>query len=154
MGRRRRGVKRLASRSFLFCDRRAASSSHYLPAQRFGDTTGLGETGWASLVGSEKGGRNAPHSGVRRDGSVTATRRESDVQNVTSYARERIVSLRVLPASRGAWRVEDQAGTRASCATLAEAEALAERLLRELGGGQMMVYDAYLRLRAVKRLAV
>jgi len=26
-------------------------------------------------------------------------------------------------------------------------------LLRELGGGQMMVYDAYLRLRAVKRLA-
>lgn len=74
--------------------------------------------------------------------------------NVTSYATERIVSLRVLPASRGAWRVEDEAGTRASCATLAEAEALAERLLRELGGGQMMVYDAYLRLRAVKRLTV
>jgi hypothetical protein len=72
--------------------------------------------------------------------------------NVTSYAPERIVSLRVLPASRGAWRVEDQAGTRASCATLAEAEAFAEGLLRELGGGQMMVYDAYLRLRAVKRL--
>ena len=72
--------------------------------------------------------------------------------NVTSYAPERIVSLRVLPAGRGAWRVEDQAGTRASCATLAEAESLAEGLLREMGGGQMMVYDAYLRLRAVKRL--
>lgn len=41
---------------------------------------------------------------------------------------------------------------RASCATLAEAEALAERLLREKGGGEMLVYDAYLRLRAVKRL--
>jgi hypothetical protein len=74
--------------------------------------------------------------------------------NVTTYTTERMVSLRVLPAHRGAWRVEDQAGTRASCATLAEAEALAEQLLRELGGGQMMVYDAYLRLRAVKRLAV
>ncbi len=73
--------------------------------------------------------------------------------NLTSYTTERIVSLRVLPASRGAWRVEDEAGMRASCATLVEAEALAERLLRELGGGQMMVYDAYLRLRAVKRLA-
>jgi hypothetical protein len=73
--------------------------------------------------------------------------------NVTSYTAQRMVSLRVLPASRGSWRVEDQGGTRASCATLAEAEALAERLLRELGGGQMMVYDAYLRLRAVKRLA-
>jgi len=72
--------------------------------------------------------------------------------NVTTYTTERIVSLRVLPASRGAWRVEDQAGTRASCATLADAEALAERLLRDLGGGQMMVYDAYLRLRAVTRV--
>ncbi len=74
--------------------------------------------------------------------------------NVTGYATERITSLRVLPASRGAWRVEDEAGTRSSCATLAEAEALAEGLLRDMGGGQMMVYDAYLRLRAVKRLAV
>lgn len=74
--------------------------------------------------------------------------------NLTSHTTERIASLRVLPARRGAWRVEDEAGMRASCATLAEAEALAERLLRELGGGQMMVYDAYLRLRAVKRLAV
>jgi hypothetical protein len=71
---------------------------------------------------------------------------------VTSYPTARTPSLRVLPASRGAWRVEDQGGMRASCATLAEAEALAERLLREKGGGQMLVYDAYLRLRAVKRL--
>jgi hypothetical protein len=38
------------------------------------------------------------------------------------------------------------------CATPAEAEQLAERLLRELGGGQVLVYDAYLRLRTVKRL--
>ncbi len=73
--------------------------------------------------------------------------------NLTSRTTTRMASLRVLPARRGAWRVEDEAGTRASCATLAEAEALAERLLRELGGGQMLVYDAYLRLRAVKRLA-
>jgi hypothetical protein len=73
--------------------------------------------------------------------------------NVTSYPTTRTASLRVLPARRGAWRVEDEGGLRASCATLAEAEAEAERLLRELGGGQMMVYDAYLRLRAVKRLA-
>lgn len=72
--------------------------------------------------------------------------------NVSSYATTRTPLLRVLPASRGAWRVEDQAGMRASCATLAEAEALAERLLREKGGGEMLVYDAYLRLRAVKRL--
>lgn len=72
--------------------------------------------------------------------------------NATRETTARTASLRVLPASRGSWRVEDQAGTRASCATLAEAEAVAEQLLRELGGGQMMVYDAYLRLRAVKRL--
>ncbi len=74
--------------------------------------------------------------------------------NVTNGAMARTLSLRVLPARRGAWRVEDQGGMRESCATLAEAEALAERLLRERGGGQMMIYDAYLRLRAVKRLAV
>ena len=73
--------------------------------------------------------------------------------NVTSYTTTtRTASLRVLPASRGAWRVEDESGIRARCATLTEAEALAEQLLRKLGGGQMLVYDAYLRLRAVKRL--
>ena len=72
---------------------------------------------------------------------------------LTSYMTGRTPSLRVLPASRGSWRVEDQGSMRTSCATLAEAEALAERLLRDLGGGQMMVYDAYLRLRAVKRVA-
>lgn len=73
---------------------------------------------------------------------------------MTSYTTtSRIASLRVLPARRGAWRVEDQGGTRADCATLAEAEAFAEQLLHELGGGQMLVYDAYLRLRAVKRLS-
>jgi hypothetical protein len=35
---------------------------------------------------------------------------------------------------------------------LAEAELVAERLLRDLGGGQVLVYDAYLRLRNVTRL--
>lgn len=74
--------------------------------------------------------------------------------NATSYTTPtRTASLRVLPANRGAWRVEDQSGTRAQCATLAEAEVLAEQLLRDLGGGQMLVYDAYLRLRTVKRLS-
>ncbi len=73
--------------------------------------------------------------------------------NAISQTTTRITSLRVLPGRRGAWRVEDQGGVRASCATLAEAEAIAEGLLYELGGGQMMVYDAYLRLRAVKRLS-
>ena len=73
--------------------------------------------------------------------------------NLTSYTTtSRIASLRVLPASRGAWRVEDQGGIRARCETLAEAEATAEQLLRDGGGGQMQVFDAYLRLRAVKRL--
>ncbi len=61
-------------------------------------------------------------------------------------------SLRVLPARRGAWRVEDAGGIRGHCATCAEAELLAERLLRDLGGGQILIYDAYLRLRTVKRL--
>lgn len=72
---------------------------------------------------------------------------------MTSYTTTpRTASLRVLPASRGAWRVEDQSGIQARCATLAEAEAAAEQLLRDVGGGEMLVYDAYLRLRAVKRL--
>lgn len=62
------------------------------------------------------------------------------------------LALRVLPASRGAWRVEDAGSIRERCATRDEAEALAERLLRDGGGGQLLVYDAYLRLRSVKRL--
>jgi hypothetical protein len=66
--------------------------------------------------------------------------------------RSRTPSLRVRPASRGAWRVEDEAGTRGLSPTFAEAELLAEQLLRDLGGGQILVYDAYLRLRTVKRL--
>jgi len=66
--------------------------------------------------------------------------------------RSRTASLRVRPANRGAWRVEDEVGTRGSCATFAEAESLAEQLLREVGGGQILVYDAYQRLRTVKRL--
>jgi hypothetical protein len=66
--------------------------------------------------------------------------------------RSRTASLRVRPANRGAWRVEDEVGTRGSCATFAEAESLAEQLLREAGGGQILVYDAYQRLRTVKRL--
>jgi hypothetical protein len=61
-------------------------------------------------------------------------------------------SLRVRPASKGAWRVEDEVGTRELCATFSEAEKLAERLVHEVGAGQILVYDAYLRLRTVKRL--
>jgi hypothetical protein len=74
-------------------------------------------------------------------------------QSVTGLMTDsRSPSLRVLPASRGAWRVDDDGGTRRLCGTLSEAELVAERLLRELGGGQMLVYDAYLRLRNVRRL--
>lgn len=73
--------------------------------------------------------------------------------NVTAYTTvSRSASLRVMPDRRGAWRIEDHAGTRALCATLPEAEALAAQLLRDVGGGQVQVYDAYLRLRTVKRL--
>jgi hypothetical protein len=61
-------------------------------------------------------------------------------------------SLCVRPASRGAWRVEDEVGRRQMCGTFTEAEKLAERLVRELGGGQISFYDAYLRLRTVERL--
>lgn len=66
--------------------------------------------------------------------------------------RPRTASLRVRPANRGAWRVEDEVGTRGLCATFAEAELLAEQLLRDLGGGELLLYDAYQRLRTVKRL--
>jgi hypothetical protein len=74
-------------------------------------------------------------------------------ENVTTYKTAPAdASLRVLPGSRGAWRVEDAGGTRGLCATCSEAELLAERLLLDLGGGQILIYDAYLRLRTVKRL--
>ena len=43
-------------------------------------------------------------------------------------------------------------GTRGLCATFAEAELLAEELLRDAGGGELLLYDAYQRLRTVKRL--
>lgn len=66
--------------------------------------------------------------------------------------RSRTASLRVRPANRGAWRVEDEVGTRGLCATFAEAELLAEELLRDAGGGELLLYDAYQRLRTVKRL--
>jgi hypothetical protein len=66
--------------------------------------------------------------------------------------RSRTASLRVRPGNRGAWRVEDEVGTQGQCATFAEAERLAQQLLRDLGGGQILVYDAYQRLRTVKRL--
>ena len=62
------------------------------------------------------------------------------------------VRLRVLPARRGGWRVEDPVGTQALCATPNEAETVAEHLLEQAGGGEILVYDAYLRLRASKRL--
>ena len=38
------------------------------------------------------------------------------------------------------------------CGTFTEAEELAERLVHEFGGGEITVYDAYLRLRTVKQL--
>ena len=63
-----------------------------------------------------------------------------------------MLRLRVLPAARGGWRVEDPVCVQGVCSTPAEAEALAEQLARDAGGGEVTLYDAYLRLRAVKRL--
>jgi hypothetical protein len=68
-------------------------------------------------------------------------------------SRTRTVQLRVLPARRGGWRVEDDSCVRAACDTLGEAERVGERLLHDAGDGQMLVYDAYLRLRTVKRVS-
>ena len=77
----------------------------------------------------------------------------STTQSLAGFGtRPRTASLRVRPASRGAWRVEDEVGARGQCATFPEAEQLAEQLLHDLGGGQILVYDAYQRLRTVKRL--
>jgi hypothetical protein len=61
--------------------------------------------------------------------------------------------FRVRPAPRGRWRVEDAAGIRATCPSLLDAERAAERLVRERGGGELFVYDAYHRVHAVRRLA-
>lgn len=58
--------------------------------------------------------------------------------------------LRVVPGARGQWRIEDESSVRARCGTFAEAEALAMRLGAE-AGGEVLVYDAYRRLHAVKR---
>ena len=66
----------------------------------------------------------------------------------------RTTRLRVLPAPRGGWRVESVTGTQALCTTPAEAEAVATRLVHAAGGGEILVYDAYLRLRTSKRLGV
>jgi hypothetical protein len=63
------------------------------------------------------------------------------------------VRLRVLPGPRGGWRVEDPVSVQAVCGTPGEAEALAEQLAERAGGGEVALYDAYLRLRAVKRLS-
>ena len=63
-----------------------------------------------------------------------------------------MVRLRVLPAARGEWRVEDPVCVQGICATPGEAERLAEQLAQEAGGGEVALYDAYLRLRSVKRL--
>jgi hypothetical protein len=62
------------------------------------------------------------------------------------------VQLRVRPARRGGWRVEDGSAVRACCDTVGEAERLAEQFLHDAGAGQMLVYDAYLRLRTVRRV--
>ena len=69
-------------------------------------------------------------------------------------ARTPVERLRVLPARRGGWRVESPRGTQAVCETPREAEAVAERLAHEAGGGEILVYDAYLRLRLSKRLGI
>jgi hypothetical protein len=47
---------------------------------------------------------------------------------------------------------EGPAGVHGVCATANDAEALAERLVRHNGGGEILIYDEQLRLRAVKRL--
>lgn len=64
-----------------------------------------------------------------------------------------MLRLRVLPGPRGRWRVEGPACVQGVCSTPGEAEALADQLAEEAGGGEVALYDAYLRLRAVKRLA-
>ena len=63
------------------------------------------------------------------------------------------LQLRVMPTRRGGWRVEDGSSVRALCDTPTEAERLAERLLDDAGAGQVLVYDAYLRLRTVRRVS-
>lgn len=60
--------------------------------------------------------------------------------------------IQVVPGARGGWRVEDMAGVQALCSTRAEAETQAERLIQAAGGGEIFIYDARSRLRAVKRL--
>ncbi len=37
------------------------------------------------------------------------------------------------------------------CLTLSDAEAAAQRMLDDLGGGELLIYDSDLRLRTVKR---
>ena len=64
----------------------------------------------------------------------------------------RPLQLRVVPGPRGQWRIEDGATVRARCGTFQEAEELATRLGEE-AGGEVLVYDAYRRLHAVKRLS-
>lgn len=59
--------------------------------------------------------------------------------------------LRVVPAAGGGWRVEDRAGVRTVCSTLSDAEAAAQRMLDDVGGGELLIYDPQLRLRTVKR---
>ena len=63
-----------------------------------------------------------------------------------------ISQLRVVPAPSEGWRIEGPTGVRGVCATASEAEALAERLVRGNGGGEILIYDEQRRLRAVKRL--
>jgi hypothetical protein len=63
-----------------------------------------------------------------------------------------ISQLRVVPAPSVGWRIEGPVGVRGVCATASDAEALAERLVRDNGGGEILIYDENLRLRAVKRL--
>jgi len=106
---------------------------------------------------SPRARRSAPRSRdqqiLRRAGallSCTATDvdRSAAAGATGPTARRRSESqLRVVPGGRGGWRVEGIAGEHALCTTITEAEREAERLLRAAGGGEMCVYDAYLRVR-------
>jgi hypothetical protein len=64
----------------------------------------------------------------------------------------RAVQVRVIPGVRGKWRVADSHGNQVTYATLPEATAFAERLLNEVGSGELLIYDASMRLHTVKRL--
>ncbi len=64
------------------------------------------------------------------------------------------IQLRVVPAPGSGWRVEGPSGVHGVCATIGEAQAMAERFLGRIGGGEILVYDEDRNLHAVKRMPV